>query len=143
MNREFKLQSGRLVMLQELRQRVTYEGLLNGLPTAEKNKALVKRLLTDQSLQPYGTAPVLLPFVERLIELPPGEEYPFGTPSALPSVTVIARFTSISPTLSGKGDASGLVVLWFQEAFSFPPSAETLSQLGVVDWEQHAGNYEL
>ena len=142
MSREFKLLSGRVITLKELRQTATYEGLLEGLPTVEKNKGLIQRLLNDRSLKPYEVDPVLLPAVERPIELPPEHSYPFGTPSALPAVTVFARFTSHKSTVSGTGDASGLVVVWFQEQFAFPPAEDIASQLQNLDWERYAGNFE-
>lgn len=57
-------------------------------------------------------------------------------------MTVVARFTSLSPTANGTGDASGLVVVWFQEQFAFPPAEDIASQLRSLNWERHAGNFE-
>jgi hypothetical protein len=142
MMQELKLKSGRTIRLAELRQVATYEGLLEGLPTAEKNKNLIKRLLADRQNQAHGAPPVMLPFEERRIDLPPEHKYPFGTPSALPSVTVTARFTSLAPTSGADGDGSALVVIWFQHSFAYPPSAELVSQLESLDWERNAGSYE-
>ena len=140
---ELKLRSGRLVLLRELRQRMTYEGLLEGLPTAEMNQGKIRRLLGEQSNHRYNVQPLLIPPVERPIERPDGDKYPFGTPSALPPVTSVARFESLTPTIIGRGDTSGLVVIWFQEEFAYPPPRNILEQLEAVDWDRHAGSFDV
>ena len=142
MTGEVQLRTGREITVSEFRQLSTYEGQLEGLPTKEKNERLLQRLSNDETLASYGVPLAVLPPTESLIELPPDYEYPFGTPAALPSVMVVARFTSMSPTNKGEGDASGLTVAWFQEGFSWPPPAEVLSQLEALDWEHLAGNFE-
>jgi len=141
MTSEFKTASGRTIYLHEISQRATYEGMIEGLPTVEKNKQLIKHLLAQSQWSQYGVDPLLLPQREERIELPVGEEYPFGTPSALPSVTCIARFESLTPTRGGTGDFSGLVVLWFQSEFGFPPPGDIQEQLRLIPWDEKAGNY--
>ena len=142
MTHEIKRKSGRTIYLSELRQIGTYDGVLEGLPTAEKNANLVKRLLADRQNQAFGAPPHMLPFKERPIDLPPEQKYPFGTPSALPPVTVAARFKSLAPTAAAEGDGSALVVIWFQESFAFPPSPEIALHLESLDWEKNAASYE-
>jgi hypothetical protein len=138
---ELKLESGREVVLRELQQRSTYEGLLNGLPTREKNQRLLARL-KENAHPRYGVAPYIIAPTEQEIVLPEGETYPFGTPASLPRVQCIARFESVTPTAAGAGDASGLVVIWFQEQFQYPPAAEVAAQMKAIRWEVHAGNFE-
>jgi hypothetical protein len=58
---ELQLRSGRIVRIQELRQRRVYEGLLEGLPTVEWNRRLLDRLLADERGKFYGADPLLLP----------------------------------------------------------------------------------
>jgi len=142
MTNELKLQTGRTVWLRELRQRETYEGLLNGLPTKEGNQRLLVRLVKDERCERYSQGPYIIAPIERAIEMPEGEEYPFGTPSALPSVTCICRLESVFPTTPGNGDASGLVVVWFQDLFQYPPPTDIESHLKTIDWENNAGNFE-
>jgi hypothetical protein len=132
----------RSARLHELRQSLTYEGLLEGLPTVEGNQRRIKYVLQKSESQRYGVGPYLVPPVEKPIERPSGEPYPFGTPSSLPSVTCIARFEAIGPTVPGKGDGSGLVVVWFQECFALPIDSEVLLHLRNLDWNRHAGSYE-
>ena len=140
MTQEVQLNTGRKIAVKELRQYGTYEGLLEGLPTSERNKRLIQQLRSDESIASYGVAPVLLPVTERPIEL--GRQYPFGTPAALPPVIVVARFASMRPTTNGQGDASGLTVVWFQDDFCWPPALEVLSQLERLDWESLAASFE-
>lgn len=142
MKTELKLQTGRMVMLRELRQYGTYEGLLNGLPTKERNQKRLAHLIEEEGRNRYNTAPYLIEPAERTLELPKGDVYPFGTPSALPAVTCICRLESFAPTPRGTGDASGLVVIWFQNVFQYPPPGEIDAQLKAIDWDGLAGNFE-
>lgn len=142
MSHEFKLRSGRTVRLRDLRQRGTYEGLLEGLPTSERNKRLMASLLRDEAHALYAVPAYLIAPLEQAIRLPEGESYPFGTPAALPAITCVGRFDSLSPTATGSGDASGLVVIWFQEEFQYPPPSDIVASLQLIDWDAHAGNYE-
>jgi hypothetical protein len=141
MSNKMHLQSGLVLLVRELRQLSTYEGLLEGLPTKEKNQKLIARLLQQQVDPRYAVPAHLILPNERMIEMSEGEIYPFGTPAALPSVTCIGRFESLSPTARGKGDASGLVVI-FQEDFQYPPPDEVTARLEANEWEKHAGNFE-
>jgi len=142
MTKELKLISGRLLVLRELREFGTYEGVLEGLPTKEKNRKLLAWLRQEYVYARYAVSPLLLMPVEREIAMPEGEIYPFGTPAALPSITCIGRFESRSPTIAGEGDASGLVVIWFQEHFQYPPPSEIVECLESIEWEKYAGNFE-
>lgn len=142
MSNEIELTSGRVVFLQELHQIGTYEGLLNGLPTKERNERFVARMLQEQVHTRYAMPVYLIAPHERVLEMPDGETYPFGTPAALPAVTCVGRFESLSPTRKDAGDASGLVVLWFQETFQYPLPPEILAGLQAIDWQAYAGNFE-
>jgi len=136
------LGSSRSIALRELRLRGTYEGLLSGLPTKEKNRRLLERLAKSEVHARYGVAPHIVPPVETEIELPSGETYPFGLPARLPQVVCTARFESLSPTSKSAGDASGLVVVWFQEDFAVPPPSEVLLRLQSIDWDSDAGSFD-
>jgi len=110
---EFDLTSGRRIYLVELRQYYTYEGLLEGLPTAERNKQRLEHLMVEHRDKPYPGGPYLMPYLiqptETPIEYSRSQPYPFGTPSALPALTCIGRFTSHEPTRrkAGNGDWVG------------------------------------
>lgn len=128
-------------VLYELRQQVTYEGLLNGLPTAERNQKRIQGLLASPENQVYGVPPYLVPPAEKALETPRGKPYPFGTPSALPGITCVARCEDFFPVKEGEGDGAGLVVIWFQPEFAMPMDPAVAEHLRGVDWKRHAGSF--
>ncbi|MBC7768697.1 MAG: hypothetical protein H7124_07910 [Phycisphaerales bacterium] len=141
-NREIRLNSGRDVRLWELRQKATYEGLLEGLPTTRLNNIYLDRLIaehqkTDPAKSCYLLAPQELP-----IELPPGETYPFGAPAKLPSVTCTGRFRSMKSARDVSLDYSELVVIWLQDEFAMPIASDVVEQIKALDWEKLAGDFE-
>lgn len=138
---ELDLPSGRRLYLRELRQYLTYEGLLEGLPTAERNKQRLERLVAEHRDKPYAGGPYLIRPTETPIEYKRGgEPYPFGTPAALPAVTCIGRFDSLQPARDKRSDLSGLVLIWFQEELAFPIDPGVRAQLLAVNWEDHAAD---
>src|SRR5690242_3774092 len=101
--------AGRKGTLIELRQNLTYEGLLNGLPTVEGNQRKLEAIPKEIPADRYGVKPHLVPPTEQPIQH--SDSYSFGTPSRLPGVRCIARFESVFPTSVGKGDGSGVTVV--------------------------------
>ena len=140
---EFELHTGRSLYLRELRQYLTYEGLLEGLPTAERNQQRLESLVAKHRDKPYAGGPFLIQPTETPIEYNrDGRQYPFGTPSALPSVTCIGRFDSLQPARDKNCDFSGLVIIWYQEEFAFPIEPSVVSKLLAIDWETHAADMD-
>jgi hypothetical protein len=138
---ELRLKSGRAIFLRNLVQSGTYDGLLNGLPTKEKNQKLISRLMHEHLNERYQRPPYVIKPEERELSLPEGEAYPFGVPAALPPVLCVGRFESVSATLTNHGDASSLVVIWFQNEFGYPPDSGVAAQLESIDWESNAGSF--
>lgn len=130
--------AGRRIYLVELRQYQTYEGLIEGLPTAERNQQRITALVEQYRDQPYPGDPYLIPAIERPIEFNHNRPYPFGTPSALPAVTCIGRFTSTMPALGGPADYSALVILWWQDDYAFPIDPAIFEQFRGHDWIRNA-----
>ena len=137
-NEKLILKCGRTVHIQEIRQRRTYEGLIEGLPTREGNAKLLQRLVSAD--YGYSVPSHLIQPIESAIDIP---DYPFGTPSALPLVMCVARLRSLEPVRGHKGDLSALAVIWFQQDFSFPATPELLPSLLSVNWDQHAASLEI
>lgn len=135
---ELELSSGRRLYLKELRQFLTYEGLLEGLPTAERNQQKLERLLAENQTNPYDARPYLIRPMEKPIEV--HRPYPFGTPAALPAVTCVGRFTSLEPARDKKSDYSGLVLIWFQDKFALPIDSAVVTTIQELDWEAHAAD---
>lgn len=137
---ELGLLSGRRIHLRELWQYLTYDGLLEGLPTEEMNEGMLQHLLARYKDQPYPGAPYLIRPAERRIESSQRGPYPFGNPSALPGVTCISRFESRGPARDQP--LSGLVVIWFQQEFAFPIDPAVVTQIETIDWQEHAAHYD-
>ena len=133
--------TGRRLSLRELRQYLTYEGLLEGLPTADMNNRNLDRLIVAHRDKPYAGGPYLIQPIEKPIDCGNYDRpYPFGTPSALPAVTCIGRFDSLQAARNRDSDMSGLVVIWFQEEFAFPIDPDVFTKLQAIDWETHAAD---
>jgi hypothetical protein len=136
---ELMLTSGRHIRLMELSQELTYEGLLEGLPTAERNAHKLQWLPTSKiagsSLRAYLVTPVQRPIEYR-------GKYPFGTPQELPRVTCIGRFTSLDTARDASQDYSSLRIIWFQDEYAFPIDPEVLPQILAVPWNDVAHDLE-
>jgi hypothetical protein len=135
------LPSGRTINLLELQQSYTYEGLLEGLPTAEANRGLLGRLPWKHR---HGGRPAhLIAPKEELLNYrdPSGEPYAFGTPARLPPILCVARFESLQPAADQEAHASALAVVWFQNRFAFPIDEDVIKAIAAIDWEASAGDF--
>jgi uncharacterized protein (TIGR02996 family) len=141
--REVRLQSGRTVYLQALRQYEVYAGLLEGLSRTEMNRRHINRLLNEERTKSRGEEPYLIRPTETPIEHRRQEPHPWGPPAALPDVACVGYFHSFGPARDSSRDCSGLAIIWFQDEFAFPIDPGVWKQLVAVDWEQHAidGDY--
>ena len=135
---EVKLHSGRTVFLCELHQFLTYEGLLEGLPTLESNQAVMDTLVAERHGKPYPVGPAYLIKPEQKLINFPGK-YPFGTPAKIPGVTCVGRFESSETPIHH----SGLVVIWYQDQFAFPIEPMILEKILDIDWDSLAAKMEL
>jgi len=134
------LSTGRELGLQALTQQLTYEGLLEGLPTTRINKSQMDRLVAEQraKVNPvYLVAPIETP-----IDLGPGRSYPFGSPATLPEVTCIGRFRSEPFGERDPGCYSELTIIWFQSEFAMPIEPSVLEEIASLDWDALASNFE-
>jgi hypothetical protein len=137
---DFTLASGRTIRLLALDQSFTYEGLLLGMPTREMNQKLMDRLIATYVHPAEYGVPLLLDPEQRPLAVPDHTPH-HGAPTALPSVTCVARF--ISGALAETDDIwSVLRVIWFQDDFAFPIGARALTQIADIDWEMHATSWE-
>jgi hypothetical protein len=137
---QIELRSGIVASLRELRQSSTYEGLLEGLPTRERNQQHLEQLQAEYCTHPFHDKPHLVPPTESPIDI--GEPYPFGTPARLPAVTCVARFTARQPVRDPRAHYSSLTVIWLQDTFAWPPEPPALEQLQAIDWAALASDRE-
>ncbi|MDX2006557.1 MAG: hypothetical protein SFU83_14890 [Meiothermus sp.] len=128
---EITLAGGRKVRLSSLLQYHTYEGWLEGFPTAEINARKVQGLV-DQYTKEDEHAPLIVPYTETPIQYE--GKYPFGTPQTLPSITCMGLFTDTS----GGEYYSGLRIVWFQNEFALPIESRIVEYIRDVDWNRVA-----
>ena len=132
---QFILSSGRSVLLESLEQWVVYAGLLEGLPTRERNDAELQRLV-EEARRHDMHEPVLIPPVQQPIEHE--GRYPFGEPAALPSIGCVGRFHSSTPARDESKDCSDLTIIWFQDDYAFPVSPDAERAIVAVEWDKLA-----
>jgi hypothetical protein len=137
-----QLAGGHEIELRALRQWQVYEGLLMGLPTAEWNKDLIAHWVKEER-DKTGEEPYLVRPVETPVPYAGPEPYFGGTPSALPSIACVGRFTSSKPV---REEAplyySTLTVIWFQDRFALPIDPRVLEDIRAIDWAKYAVDQE-
>jgi hypothetical protein len=129
------LSDGRVVSLESLRQWLVYAGLLEGLPTREQNDAEIAALVAKARADDRHD-PLLIPPAQRPIAYE--GRYPFGEPACLPPVACVARLRSHKPARDMGMDCSDLTVIWFQDDYAFPLSAEAEQSIMAIDWAKLA-----
>ena len=133
------LSTGCEVVLEELNQRLTYEGLIEGLPTTSMNKKYLDRLVAEQrQMRPKSPVHLLTP-VGTPMKWRGEEWYPFGTPARLPGVTCIGRFGSRNSPLS----YTELTVIWLQNEFAMPIESSVLEEVVRLDWDALAAEFPI
>ncbi|MFO1483676.1 MAG: hypothetical protein U1F71_10000 [Verrucomicrobiaceae bacterium] len=139
-----ELNAGVSITLKSLTQKLTYGGLLDGIPTAKINRDLIHNII--ECLEASGSKPLLIQPGSKNFLRQPGDmdSIRFGRPAAdwLPMITCIGEFHSSLPVRSPNMDASCLTVVWFQDEFAMPVSETVLESIKCIDWSVQASDYE-
>lgn len=125
-----QLESDIVIELIELHQSLEYEGLLEGLPTRERNESAIRALVGE-----LGVGTLVIQPTQEPIDF--AGLYPFGEPAKLPPIRCIGRFTS-RDHLDPDADYSELTVLWWQQEFGLPSDEAVLLPLRRMDWARYA-----
>lgn len=132
MNRDdsvFHLSTGRTVRVTNLRQFEVYAGVLFGSPDAQLTKRLLEKAVEEER-QATGDKPyVIKPDLS-------------DQGARLPRVASVVRLTCAEPVRETSGDFSELSVIWFQDAFGFPPDDEVVASLKAIVWDDLASDYQ-
>lgn len=124
------------IRLTDLKQSLTYSGLLEGYPNNSLNQSIIdgvqSRLKKKSGWEPYLVPPVEREVPKRSI----AKERPW---MELPRIQCTAWFES--KTLGEFG--SRLAVIWFQDAFAFPIDPEVASRIRAIVWDDHAEPIDL
>lgn len=136
--RYLHLDDGEVVSMTSLRQWEVYAGLLEGLPTRERNDATLARLVAD-SERSLGYPPYLVTPTQTPIAY--AGKYPFGDPARLPRIACVARLQSGPRGRRDEEDYTELTVIWFQEEFAFPMSEDAARAIRGIDWARQAWGF--
>ena len=139
---EIGLRSGRHIILEKITQTLTYGGLLEGLPTSERNAKYLQWLVENDPSSDGTRAVLLIQPTETPIDRPDAEPYPFGSPARLPNVTCVALFHSTSAARTPDLDFSELTVIWLQDHFGTSVTDAVMNSLSEIKWEEHAHDFE-
>jgi hypothetical protein len=133
----------RTISLIELRQILFYEGLIEGLPTRERNAAKLENIPEAiRQLFPWiPRAPYIITPVETPIEFQDERAYPFGDPARFPSVQCVSRWQCFEYG-DANFDLSTLIIVWFQEEFALPIDARIVEEITGLDWENLSHKFE-
>lgn len=139
-----KLESGREITLEALRQEKTYASLLVGVPRTMFNNEIIERWRKE--VVPDGHQGLALiepvrrpgrPGISMLNQ--PDVDERLGPPELLPAVVCVGLFRS-TPVRNERGDFSLLNILWFQERFALPIDSGVVARIQKLDWENLAYN---
>ena len=134
---QIKLQDGRLVDIRDLTQTLTYEGMLEGLPSPELNARYLERLVDDVASNYKGHGrPYLIPPKTRSTRGLPGSS---EKSIRLPAITCVARLRSNAGVR--EGEYSELIVIWLQDTFVFPIAKSIAPSLTHLDWTALATDF--
>jgi hypothetical protein len=137
---DIEVGNGRSVSMKGLHQTATYAGLLEGLPTRKMNARILADSL-DAARRIFHIHEVyLIEPTQRSLEYK--EWYRFGKPAALPSIQCIAELWHHEPAKNTWMDFSALTVVWYQDDFAFPISADVIEQMKNLPWNDVAGSFD-
>ena len=138
-----KLESGRTIDLESLKQEKTYAGLLEGMPRKDFNDRIIEGW-RRQAVPYEGQKMALIDPVRRpgATGLPRRGDELWGPPEFLPAIVCVGMFQS-TPVRNEREDFSLLIIVWFQEAFAMPIDPGVVAQIRKLDWETLAYNWTM
>lgn len=134
---ELQLACGVRIAMKSLAQSLTYDGLLEGVPTRELNA----RLRRDWLSVPPGAPPVATHLVDPLEVAIAMPEYPFGEPATMPAVVCRARFQAQEPVRRKDADYSQLMLIWCQGSWALPIDSQVIESIVTLDWRALAEDF--
>ena len=130
MNDEIIIDGTRQVSIKSIKQRLTYDGLLEGLPTKEMNRRILVGVKDDAKKFCQLNEVYLIEPEQKAIEY--NGRYPFGEPAQLPGVICIVELRCYSVFKDKTKDYSALGLIWFQDNFMFPIDLTILEKIKTV-----------
>ena len=139
MQSELKLNSGVAIYLKALHQFHTYEGLLEGVPTQQINRASLQSALALPK-KIWNCKSHLIEPVETPIDM--GRPYPFGVPASIPPITCVGLWSTTGYARDEQWGCMQLAIVWYQAQFALPIDERVLAQILEIDWGSTGEFYE-
>ncbi len=134
MNNTLIIEGDKEVSIEFLNQRLTYGGLLEGLPTTKSNMRKIESLkIEGRGYSGDGAVYVIEPLQTPI---PYEGEYPFGDPASLPEVVCIAELRYNGASRNKNKDFSTLTLIWFQNDYAFPIDNEIIEKIKLVPFSK-------
>ena len=136
---EVEWADGVVTPLVDMKQRATYSGLLEGIPTREINdRFYIQPLLIHKSNDGQS---LLLWAPQKQVEGWP-ETFMRSPTASLPSVTCVATFKHFMPARDKEQHFSDVTVAWFQEEWALPIIPEVVAKIKSLEWRDVAFDYD-
>ena len=130
MNDEIIVDGNRQVNIKSIQQRLTYEGLLEGLPTKQMNERIL--IESKENAQKFCQLNKVYLIEPEQKPIQYNGRYPFGEPAQLPSVICIVELHCYSVFKDETKDYSALGLIWFQDNFMFPIDSNILEKIKEI-----------
>ncbi len=134
------LNSGREIALTGLNQRPVYGHFTLGAPRITDNDRRVDNLVTAEQ-ERIGRGPYLIRPRQRPVESG-SPDRPIQGRALLPGIVCVATFTSFKPARDEDLVYSELDIIWFQNFPALPIDPGVREQIRVIDWNQHAHDFD-
>lgn len=139
MKGELFIEGNKEVTIKRIKQWLTYDGLLEGLPTARMNNGILLDVKEDAKKfcgfdEVYLIEPPLTPIHYD-------GKYPFGEPVSLPKVTCIIELWYYTTFRDSEKDFSSLGVIWFQDDYAFPIDKEIIEEMKKIPFSEICGEF--
>lgn len=134
MNDTLIIEGDKKVSIKSLNQRLTYGGLLEGLPTTKMNNRIIEGLKTEgKGHSGFEAFYIIEP---EQTPIPYEGKYPFGEPASLPAVICIADLRYGSACRDMKKNFSTLRLIWFQCSYAFPIADEIVEKIKLIPFSK-------
>ncbi|GAA5098566.1 hypothetical protein GCM10023210_34880 [Chryseobacterium ginsengisoli] len=139
-NFELTLSGNINVKIESIFQEITYSGVLEGYPCEKLNKMVLNNK-ESYARRIFNMDEVYL--IPPTIKFIDGEEHKvWGKAQELPMVTCIAELKCLDVFRDMKKDYSNLIVIWFQDYYTFPIQEDILEKLLNIPYKEVCGEFD-
>lgn len=131
-----EMNDGREIYLERLTQSLTYEGLIEGVPSSEMNRQYLAGLMARPAERHFERSCYVVQPQERRVSRP-GLLAELGW---LPRITCVGVFGSRSAARDPDADMSCLRIIWLQDHFALPIAPDALAEIKALDWAARAAD---